>query len=367
MPWLVTTGTPIIWVSGFLLAFIWLSLAVGRRCMLLLGAEGGSSPERGIVALALGAGALQFVPILLGAAGALSVRSILIALALLTALVHRDLIRVATRVLVPLRTRPKVDRQFSLWLLALLPGLVAAGLLALTPALDADGLGYHLTVPKRWLASGHLGYLPTYPNSNMPMGVEMLFTIALAICGDSAAKLLHFALGVSGAVGLYLAGLRISGRTLAATAVVIFLFGPVGVANLLGWAYLEGATSFASIAATLAWIIWFQDRRSGWLRCAFALAGVGVSFKITAGLFPVALSALTFTRWWNDKREAALAGKGPIAQLPWLSLAALSILPVTPWLARSAIVTHNPFFPLFAHILPSRDFSAEQASQWEHF
>ena len=366
MPWLVTTGTPIIWAPGFLLAFVWLSLGVGRRCLVWLGASGGSLPERGIIALALGSGALQLVPFLLGAAGLLNVRSLWLGLGLVALLVSPDLARVAKIASRARGFKLALDKNLGWLCLALLPGLLAAGLLALTPTLDADGLGYHLTVPKRWLTSGHLAYLPTYPNSNMTMGVEMLFAIALSAAGDAAAKLLHFTLGVSGAVGLYFAGRRLSGPVLGATAVALYLFGPVGVANLLGWAYLEGATSLASIAATLAWIIWFQGRQSGWLRCAFALAGVGVSFKITAGLFPVGLSALTLVCWWNDRRQARSESK-PESRLPWLSLLVLSIAPVTPWLARSAIVTGNPFFPLFARLLPSRDFSPEQAGQWEHF
>jgi len=367
MPWLVTTGMPIVWAPGFMLAFVWLSLAIGRRILSWLNAEAGSFAERGIAALALGSGVLQLVPFSLGATGVLSVRSICVALGAVALICAKDLWHVLRAAEAAWRNRPPLDRRLSWLVLALLPGLLAAALLALTPTLDADGLGYHLTVPKRWLTSGQLAYLPTYPNSNMPMGVEMLFTIALAIAGDAAAKLLHFSLGLSGAIGLYLAGRRLSGPMLGATAVVLYLFGPVGVANLLGWAYLEGATSFASIAATLAWMIWFQERRDGWLRCAFALAGVGVSFKITAGLFPIALSGLTFVCWWSDKRQARIDGRPGVAPLPWFSLAALSVLPVTPWLARSAVVTGNPFFPLFSRVLHSRDFSAEQASQWEHF
>src|SRR3954470_1667253 len=207
MPSLVTTGIPILWGPGFLLAFVVLGLAIGRRCLIWLGVTQGSRVERGIVAFALGSGTLQLVPLALGTFGLLGVRAVWAALALVTLLASYDLLRVllAAR---DLLGHLKASR-FPLWTLALAPGLVAACLLALTPTLDADGLGYHLTVPKRWLASGSLSYLPTYPNSNMPMGVEMLFTLALAVSGDAAAKILHYALGVSGAIALYLAGLRL--------------------------------------------------------------------------------------------------------------------------------------------------------------
>jgi hypothetical protein len=48
-------------------------------------------------------------------------------------------------------------------------------------------------------------------------------------------------------------------------------------------------------------------------------------------------------------------------------LAPLAILPVTPWLLRAALVTGNPLFPMFAQWIPSRDFSPDLASRWEHF
>jgi len=148
-------------------------------------------------------------------------------------------------------------------------------------------------------------------------------------------------------------------------AVAAFLFGPMGVGVLLGWAYLEGATSAMLIGATLAWVIWFQERDRAWLRCAVLLAGLAVSFKLTAGLFPVALAALTIVTLVHEAREARASAVSAVLSL--VPLLPLLVLPVLPWLVRSALVTGNPVFPMGAQWIPSRDFSGPLAAKFEHY
>ncbi len=378
--WLVTTGASVARAPFFALTFLWVASALGGRIQRWLGVKRASfNSEIAVTALGVGAGALQFVPLVLGAARLLSVRSLRLAFLGLALCLASDLRAVAVDGYTQIRRWRRPPRWTIAWIAALVPGLLAAALLALTPVLDPDGLGGHLAVPKRWLSLGSLEYLPSYPTSNMPMGVEMLFTLGLSFGGDAVAKLLHFTLGIAGAVGLYLAGTRLRSGLVGAMAVTLYLFGPLGVGRLLGWAYLEGATSFASIAAILAWLIWFESRDPAWLRCAFLLAGIGVSFKLTAGLIPIGLAALTVVAR-HDARRGNLENLPParapaIAESPhdgwppglsW-QLFGLCVLPVSPWLLRAAIVTHNPFFPMFARYIPTRDFPPELAAKWEYF
>ena len=366
MPWLVTTGVPILAVPLCVFGLAWLCVAIGSVLLRWLGVDGTALRlERGLVALAVGAGVLELVPFGLGAVHWLSVRSLVIVTAALAVLAGRELGIVARAAWGSIRSAARPGPTVTVFVSLCLPGLLAAALLALTPTIDADGLGYHLTVPKRWLALGGLDYLPTYPNSNMPMGVEMLYTLALAFAGDAAAKLLHFCLGVAAAVAVYESGKRVAGPVLGGLAVTLFLFGPFGVASLLGWAYLEGATSFVISAATLAWLIWFRSRSEGWLRCAALLAGIAVSFKITAGLLPLALGAATFLCLREDRRKAPKTP--PEATTGPTLLLALATLPIVPWLGRAWLVTGNPFFPMFAEFIPSRDFPPEIARHWERF
>jgi hypothetical protein len=112
-------------------------------------------------------------------------------------------------------------------------------------------------------------------------------------------------------------------------------------------------------------LIWYQSRAAALLRVAGVLAGIGVSFKMTAALVPVAMFALTGLLLLREAREQ---GK-PVGAIVRLLLPMLLCvaLPVLPWFARSAIVTGNPFFPMFAQLIPSRDFTALQSKQFDQY
>lgn len=366
MPALVTTGPSFLTSFAFAAFILCLSLALGQRLLRFLGvAEHASFSEWLVIAASLGVGALQLIPFVLGATGALGVSSIRIAVGVSTIVMLPDLAMLARRAWAARLDFRRPTGWQSAFLVALLPALVVTALLAATPTVDPDGLGYHLTVPKLWLQSGSLGYLPTYPYSNTPMGVEMLFTLALACVGDAGAKALHLCFGVVGTLGLYLAGKRLRSSLLGATAVALYLVGPVAVVILFGCAYLEGVTTCAMTAATLAWVIWFQERRPAWLKVAFALAGIGVSFKITAALFPIALGALTIATLAEPSRRAGKLRLSP-SLLPWQAYP-LVLLPVAPWLIRSAWVTGNPVFPMFARLIPTRDLSPLLSKQFDDY
>lgn len=368
MPSLVTQGPPVLVVVLFALAFTVLSLALGRRIGRLLRLGPQATPlERVAITLTLGAGGLQFVPFALGVVGRLSTFSVRVASLLLLLALLGDVRALFSRAVAVWKApRPSWPRWFKLWLLALVPGLLLALLSALTPTIDPDGLGYHLTVPKRWLELGNLGYLPTYPYSNTPMCVEMLFTVGLSWVGDAGAKVMHLVLGLGAALGLFAACKRVAHDGVAALAVTLLLYGPFGIAQLMGCAYVEAATACALIASGLSWLIWYRERDLGYLRAAGLLAGIGVSSKLTAALFPVALALLTLFLVWRESTEQRRAPLAATARtLAWLL--PFVLLPALPWMLRAAVVTGNPVFPMFAGILPSRDFTAAQSKAFDSY
>jgi hypothetical protein len=367
MPWLAREGAA--WGTLlFALGFLWLSVAIGRRLLLLLGASReGTQWERGVVGAALGAAVLEYLPFALGALGVLSVRSLRAAVLVIALASAKDMWAVAAAI-AKRRDFATPPRGLVALGVALLPALFVTGLLALSPTVDPDGLAYHLTVPKRWLQSGKLEYLPTYPYSNAPMGMEMLFALAMAFVGDSAAKCIHYMFGILGVIAIYLAGKRLRGPMVAAAAAALFLVGPLGVAIVLGRAYVEGGAAFAMIAAAMAWLLWFHSREQSWLRCAALLAGFAVTFKITAALLPAALVALTWVVAADPERTAGHAvRRGLDAAAFSARVVPLMVAPMLPWMVRSALVTGNPVFPLFARWIPSRDFSPDLSIQFDRW
>ena len=371
MPWLVTEGSslPSVFVAA---VFIFLSLAIGRRLLILLGARGPATlVERGLIAVGLGAGALQFVPFALGALGFLTTTSLHVVTALLLLAVGPDLWAVSVAGIAAFRRRTRPDSWTIAWIIALSPALLLAALVALAPTLDPDGLAYHLTVPKRWMQTGRLDYLPGYPYSNAPMGMEMLFALGMAFSGDVAAKCFHYALGLVAATTIYYTGLRLAGRMAGAVPATLFLVGPVGAAGLLGFAYVEGAAALAIAGSLLSWVVWYQTGRCGYLRSAALLAGFAVSFKISVGLFPAALLAFTAIVVGLRKRDqhnsttrGSAAYSGMIAAARLLPLTAA---PMLPWFTRAFITTGNPLFPLFATVIPTSEFSADLARKIDQY
>jgi hypothetical protein len=372
MPWLATEGSsffPVVVAIGFL----WLSLALGRRLLILLGARSAAFPyEQGVIAAAVGAGVLQFVPLALGALGLLSTTNIRVFIAAIVLAAAVDLRAVAIKVVAAMRRETRPSFWMTAWLIALVPALLMAGLAALAPTFDFDGLTYHLTAPKRWMETGWLNYLPTYYPTNAPMGMSMLFAVGMAFAGDIAAKCFHYVLGVVvAAPALYLAGKRLGGPITGAVSATLYLVGPWGTPALLGSAYTEGAAVAAAATSALSWLIWFRTGHRGYLRSSALLAGMGVSFKLAMLLFPIALLALTAVaiaaKARDEQNRARLIDLTTSGLLSTASLVPLVAVPILPWFTRAFLLTGNPLFPVLANLIPTRDFSAELATQIDRF
>lgn len=373
VPELVTQGPPILVAVGFALLLLLMAGALGLRVLAWLGASGaaGTPAERGVLGVALGAGALQFVPLVLGAVGLLSVLSCRIAVGVLVLALGRDMLKVAREAWHALRSEVTsgVLREgwVRLWLVALAPAVLFAFVKALTPTLDADGLTYHLTAPKRWLESGWLHYLPTYVPTHTPMGADMLFVLGLTIAGDTAAKVTHFGLGIFAALATYQVAARLSQPIVGIVAASLLLVGPTHLTTLLGNAYTEGAICLALATSLLACVLWLKERHDAWLRAAGLLVGVAVSFKLTAVLFAVALVGLVALCALLDDASEPFGRRLSRGVARCLRLSLFIAIPVVPWLVRSAVVTGNPIFPLAAGIIPTRDFAASLGESYSHY
>jgi hypothetical protein len=114
-PNLVTTGAAVIKASVFLAAFIWISLAIGRVILRWLDVPGEDlERERGIAALGLGVGALQLVPLTLGAAGVLTLWPLRIATVVLALALIPELIAVGRQLLGFVRGRLRPEAWLAM-------------------------------------------------------------------------------------------------------------------------------------------------------------------------------------------------------------------------------------------------------------
>lgn len=164
-----------------------------------------------------------------------------------------------------------------------------------------DALGYHLQLPKEWLAAGAMVETPHNTYGYLPSGLEVAFAHLMSIRGDAvsgaiACQVLHasFALLAAAAVGAI-------AYTVSRSAAAGWVAGAVYLA--VPWtivtgtlAYNEQAMIALGAAATL--LIINGENRNAWLSGLFAglLCGAAVMVKPTAaGMFvlPLALCVVT--------------------------------------------------------------------------
>jgi hypothetical protein len=352
---------PILGGPLFVVLFMWLATALGFRILSLLRTRAASfrPHELALIAASLGAGCLQYLPFGLHLFGLMTPPVVRLSMGLLAALLIPDLFHIARRVTTTLtRFRPTLPSpETAAWmsLIAVYFAILLVNSLVLGHTGDDDG--YHLMAPRRWLDAGALVYLPSYTHTDAPMGFEMLYLIALASWDPVGAKLLHYCAGVSCLLALYLSACRLSGRTAGMFAVSLVLFLPYPlseVALLFSNAFNDLAVCWVTMASVLIWIVWRQSHDNSLLRCGALCAGLAGSYKFTALSVGLAWLVLVLeTKTWRTI----------VSSLTFLvrRYGVLLAAPVLPWLFRNWTLTGNPVYPMFASVIPTRDWGPEQA------
>jgi len=224
--------------------------------------------------------------------------------------------------------------------------LVIALAWALTPPTAWDGLVYHLTGPKLYLATGRISHSLDLPYLGFPQLTEMLFTWAMGLVGESAAAPIHWFYGVFGVLVLVSAGRRwLGGRTGWLAAAV--LLSARSIVLLAGWPYVDLALLLYATLAFLALACAFEEdvQSHRWLALSGAYAGLALSTKYTAlALLPaLGLVLLVF--------QASDSGLGThnlqLAAREWLLVGGIALFVWSPWLVKNFLLTGNPTYPFF--------------------
>lgn len=279
---------------------------------------------------------------------------------------------------------PETESQVSKWWwIVLVPFLVlsahaaaqAPGFLWREEGFGYDVLEYHLQVPREFVESGRIAYLPHNVYAMFPLNVEMLFAAAMLLRGDAieaavAANYIHLFLGVLAVFAVWVAAREWSAGSALVAAIA---FGASGwIVYLSGLAYVEHGLLFFGAAATAATsralrlgVASLHDATKSraatrWTALAGALAGFACGCKYTAAPLiaaPLALAAMC--RAAADDRWPARLGRGAVFVVSCL-------VTFGPWLARNVAETGNPVFPLangwFQAAPPG--FGAEESARW---
>ena len=244
-------------------------------------------------------------------------------------------------------------------------GLAALPLLliALGPTRSWDAEVYHLSIPKLYVENGGFRNVDMSVYSHWPLGTELVFAAALILQDFITAKLVHFGFGLLILMTLFESSNRLTrGRWIAAsTAALLFLANDVVLFEMRS-AYVDLAFTFYTLAAFLL-LCRAADSESRpdsarFLGLAGLAAALLASTKIT-GIVTAGLLAVIFLP--RLIRDSGLYG----LRMGFRPLLLRYALPATagllPWSVKSAVLTGNPFYPMFWSTFGGPDWSPSLA------
>jgi len=221
---------------------------------------------------------------------------------------------------------------------ALLSAVAATG----SPVTEWDTLGYHLALPKIYLAQGALRRLAWSAFAHSPQNSEMIYLLALALRRGLAAQWVNFGHGVLFALSAYVLCRRHVSRRAGLLAAAILVSQPV-VQRVAGGAMNDFA---AASSALLALVVFLRGRREReeadgrrlYLLCG-CLSGIALSHKFNglwaAGSVFILIGAESILR--RERRS----WPGLIAFLAGGACFGL------PWYFRNLVIAGNPVWPYY--------------------
>lgn len=324
-----------------------LTLLIGRGLLRIIGLNLSTRLETATFSAGLGAGAVILGLFFMGAAGLLLPRlalGICVSLTAILAFLQRDIFRK--------NPNPAPRARWMLMDRILAGLLVLAGAVYLTEALAPeifyDSLVYHLAVPKLWWLERRMVPTPANCFSGIPFNIEVLFGLGLALSGDVAAKLLHFACGV-GAVASIVALARRYGSPRAGWLAALLFVGPPMVALEFGKTAIELGTTLFVVLAAFSLALGLEETRPEirwrWLLLSGIFCGLNMGTKYTAWIFYPALAIPLFLHWKTRENRVLkdLAREQLLIAVP----AALTVLP---WLVKNYLFYKNPIYPFLTNV-----------------
>ncbi len=331
-------------IALWVLALAW---SLGERSLQWLRAAPSGTPfERPGIAVTLGLAFLALLGLGLGLARILTPAAVWIALIALTALERRSLLETVRRAR-RIAAEPNLGFEESL-VLSLSSFVLLLDLAwALAPEINYDALNYHLAVGKIFLGEHRVLDLPYFWHSYFVQLADMLYTLALALGGQTVAKLLVLAMTVAAAGLVYGLGSAFFSPRVGLWAAALFFSTPM-TAWLSTTAYVDLPVALCLAASLLAFLRWRESLQAGWLWASGLAAGAAIGVKATAvwGL-PVLAAVLIVD---------LIRRRGPVRGARWKALAgflAAGALLALPWYVVRWAFTGNPFFPLFNRFFPA--------------
>lgn len=214
----------------------------------------------------------------------------------------------------------------------------------LGPELGFDALWYHLTLPKLYLETATITFIPggLLYYSAMPKLAEMLYIPGLLAGGEQFIKLIHFSFGILTCIAIYHFSRNFFARKISLIAVAIFY------ANLVvGWesssAYIDLVRTFFEVLGLWGFINWWKKRKKHWLFISAVMIGFAITTKLLAIGSLILFLILIGIRDFRTVRVVELVRD--IALYPVIAL----LVPL-PWFLFAYYHTGTPLYPFFTDL-----------------
>ena len=218
----------------------------------------------------------------------------------------------------------------------------------LGPETSFDALWYHLTLPKLFLLSHRISFIPggLFYYSIMPKLGEMFFIPALVFGNEIIAKAIQYFFGLLTVFALYKLSRRFLSPLYSLLVCVIF-YSNIVVAWESSVAYIDIIRTFFEVMTLWGFILWVDTKEKKWLYMSSLFCGFAITTKLLALGSSVIFTLLISIVLWKQK---IVSVKRVITNI--LVYWFLSILVVLPWLVFSYLSTGNPFYPFFTSTYP---------------
>jgi uncharacterized membrane protein len=245
--------------------------------------------------------------------------------------------------------------------------LVAASFLySLAPPLKWDSLVYHLELPRQYLSSGRIEFLPDNSFIGYPQLAEMVFTWAMGLRAGTTAATVGWFIGVIGLLGVGGFAGRIFGERSAFLAPAFLLSG-VSISQGLSWAYVDLWVLLFGLCVVISLESFARSRNRSWILLGGIFAGFSISTKYTGGVVILLGGLLLFVDWLstsrlsqsqssepNHSREPGANYQGDKFNFIWIVIFALIATVVfLPWIFKNITLTQSPVYPF---LFPGRGF-----------
>lgn len=230
------------------------------------------------------------------------------------------------------------------------PFLIIFGILAginligaFGPELSFDALWYHLTIPKIFIESHQIEFIPgsLLYYSVMPKLGDMLYIPALMLNSEILAKLIQWSFGILTSFVIYIISRKYFAKKASFLAVLVF-YGSLVVAWESTVAYVDLIRTFFEIMAVWGVINFFETKDRKWLIEAALMLGFAVSTKFIA-IASLPIFIIIFLLFIKDKK---LAIKNS------LIFSGIVFFVTLPWLVFSYVNTSNPLYPILSDFYP---------------